>query len=122
MTETSASPKATFEKLYLSSATNLDLCASVGAHFTLETTLEQRSKIVSPAIAMIDSGATGSFISESFARKHWLKTSLKRHPVALTVIDGRPIASGLVTHECRVNMRIGKHVEEIVLNVTNIGN
>jgi RNase H-like domain found in reverse transcriptase/Reverse transcriptase (RNA-dependent DNA polymerase)/Integrase zinc binding domain/Chromo (CHRromatin Organisation MOdifier) domain/Integrase core domain/Retroviral aspartyl protease len=70
---------------------------------------------------MIDSGATSSFISERFARLNNIKLNIKRNPIALHVIDGRPIASGLITHECTVIMGTGKHLEEITLNVTSLG-
>ena len=43
--------------------------------------------------AMIDSGATGNFMSESFARKHKIPTQEKRNPYQLMVVDGTPLSN-----------------------------
>ncbi len=47
--------------------------------------------------AMIDSGATGNFISQEIISKHQLPTVLKDTPEMLKVIDGTPISSGSIT-------------------------
>ena len=57
--------------------------------------------------AMINSGATGNFMSESFARKHKIPTQEKRNPYQLTVVDGTPLSNdqGQVTKETK-NLRL----------------
>ena len=56
---------------------------------------------------MIDSGATGNFMSESFARKHKIPTQEKRNPYQLTVVDRTPLSNnqGQVTKETK-NLRL----------------
>ena len=57
--------------------------------------------------AMINSGATGNFMSESFARKHKIPTQEKRNPYQLTVVDRTPLSNdqGQVTKETK-NLRL----------------
>lgn len=47
--------------------------------------------------AMIDSGATGNFISQDLISQHHLPTVLKDIPEMVRVIDGTPISSGSIT-------------------------
>ena len=53
--------------------------------------------------AMIDSGATTSCISDSFATCHSLSQCLKNVPVPIIAVDDRPIASGLITQDVLTN-------------------
>jgi hypothetical protein len=51
--------------------------------------------------AMIDSGATGNFMTKKVADTQGFKTQLKAHPYPLMVVDGEPISTneGMVTYE-----------------------
>jgi hypothetical protein len=72
--------------------------------------------------ALIDCGATGyAFIDEEFVRQHNLPKYSLRVPRALEVIDGRPIASGDITHLVKVPMQIGGHQELLPAFVTRLG-
>jgi predicted aspartyl protease len=49
--------------------------------------------------ALIDCEATGyTFIDEDYARRHHLPLLHLRSPRNLTVIDGRPVTLGVITH------------------------
>src|SRR5690606_32142194 len=67
-------------------------------------------------------GATGfAFVDEEFVRQHNLPKFSLRVPRALEVIDGRPIASGDITHLVKVPMTIGGHTEHLLAFVTRLG-
>jgi hypothetical protein len=68
--------------------------------------------------ALVDSGATSSFIDQTFVAQHNILVVKKSTPVTVEVIDGRTIASGAITHETTpLELYIGKHTEKIVLNI-----
>ncbi len=68
--------------------------------------------------ALVDSGATSSFIDQTFVAQHNIPVVKKSAPIPVEVIDGRTIASGAITHEIALlELCIGKHVEKIVLNI-----
>ncbi len=48
--------------------------------------------------ALVDSGATSSFIDQTFIAQHNIHVVKKLTPVPVEVIDGRTIASGAITH------------------------
>ena len=70
---------------------------------------------------MVDSGAMSSFIDINFVKTHGLPLFTRDHPVEIHTVDGRPISSGLVTHESRLGLTIGQHSEKITLDVTALG-
>jgi hypothetical protein len=68
--------------------------------------------------ALVDSGATSSFIDQTFVAQHNIPVVKKSTPVPVEVIHGRTIASGAITHETTLlELCIGKHMEKIVLNI-----
>jgi len=68
--------------------------------------------------ALVDSGATSSFIDQTFVIQHNIPVIKKSTLVPVEVIDGRTIASGAITHETTLlELYIGKHTEKIVLNI-----
>jgi hypothetical protein len=68
--------------------------------------------------ALVDSGATSSFIDQTFVAQHNILVVKKSTPVPIEVIDGRTIASSVITHETTpLELCIGKHMEKIVLNI-----
>ena len=72
--------------------------------------------------ALIDSGASGSFINTSFIEKHSIPLILKVTPRDLTVVDGREISSGKVTHNTpTLLLTIGEHTESVTFDVTQLG-
>jgi hypothetical protein len=72
--------------------------------------------------AMIDSGATQSFIHKSLVDKYDIPVTQLPQFIALEVADGRPIKSGAITHKtCSVSMCVDNHHEKIDFYVTNIG-
>ncbi|KAH0613409.1 uncharacterized protein H6S33_005295 [Morchella sextelata] len=72
--------------------------------------------------ALVDTGATGyGFIDASFAHSCGYSTEQLPTPRQLQVIDGRPIASGAITHSCKLRLEVGAHMEGISLFVTQLG-
>jgi hypothetical protein len=68
--------------------------------------------------ALVDSGATSSFIDQTFVVQHNIHVIKKSTPVPVEVIDGRTIASGAITHETTpLELCIGKHREKFVFNI-----
>jgi hypothetical protein len=68
--------------------------------------------------ALVDSGATSSFIDQTFVAQHNIHVVKKSTLVPVEVIDGRTIASSAITHETTpLELCIGKHTEKIVLNI-----
>jgi hypothetical protein len=68
--------------------------------------------------ALVDSGATSSFIDQTFVAQHNILMVKGSAPVPMEVIDGRTIAFGAITHETApLELRISKHAEKIVLNI-----
>ncbi len=67
---------------------------------------------------LVDSGATSSFIDQTFVVQHNILMIKKSTPVPVEVIDGRTIASGAITHKTTLlEICIDKHTEKIVLNI-----
>jgi Reverse transcriptase (RNA-dependent DNA polymerase)/RNase H-like domain found in reverse transcriptase/Integrase zinc binding domain/Chromo (CHRromatin Organisation MOdifier) domain/Integrase core domain/Retroviral aspartyl protease len=71
--------------------------------------------------AMIDSGASTNFIDTDFAKENQLPMRTKARPFKLEVVDGRPISSGLVTHESPCKMTVRSHEEELTPSCTKLG-
>ncbi len=66
----------------------------------------------------MDSGATSSFIDQTFVTQHNIHVVKKSTPVPVKVIDGRTIAPGAITHETTpLELCIDKHTKKIVLNI-----
>lgn len=73
--------------------------------------------------AMIDSGATADFLSESYVKEWGLRLNRKGRPYPLVTADGTPISSnqGMVKYETTVVMKaMGKTVKR-TFDVANIG-
>jgi hypothetical protein len=49
--------------------------------------------------ALLDSRAFACFINKDFIDHHKLPLVMKKHPILIEVINGRPLVSGDVTHE-----------------------
>lgn len=69
--------------------------------------------------ALIDSGATTTFISPNFAKKFALKPL--RRPIAILNIDGSPNGHGQIKEYLTTRMVINDHSEQINMAVADIG-
>ena len=83
-----------------------------GNRIVLKCCLRKHNSIIETALC--DTGATGNAsMDENFARQYNLPKYELRTPGPLDVIDGRPIASGDVTHMVEVFVKIGNHEEQL---------
>ena len=92
-----------------------------GKHLVITCTLSIGDKSI-PITALIDCGATGyAFVDENFVRHHQLPLTTLRTPRPLTVIDGREISSGDITHMSEAALLIDEHHERLPMFVTTLG-
>lgn len=74
------------------------------------------------ATAMIDSGATGNFLSFKALEQFRITKQQKQHSYSLRCVDGTENAFGRVTHETQmVTLTMGEHQEKISLDITDTG-
>ncbi|KAF8319564.1 uncharacterized protein EI90DRAFT_3132437 [Cantharellus anzutake] len=62
--------------------------------------------------ALLDSGATGNFISPEFIRKHNLETTQLPQPIPVCNVDGTPNENGAITEELEALLTFGRHTEQ----------
>jgi len=67
--------------------------------------------------ALVDSSATSSFIDQTFVIQHNIPMIKKSTPVPVKVIDGRTIASGVITHETTPLELCIDNTEKIIFNI-----
>ena len=60
-------------------------------------------------------------MDKDLARRHQFPLILQKKPRTLEVIDGRQIASGIITHLVRAKLQIRHHVEDAFFFVTRLG-
>lgn len=73
--------------------------------------------------ALVDSGASSSFIDAQYAALHDIPTITKPNPYSIEAIDGRELVSGAVTHETLpLLLCIGPHQEYLSLDVISCPN
>ena len=70
---------------------------------------------------MLDSSASTTFLSETFAKRHQVATTPLITLIALYNTDGSANAIGQITHKAHLIMRIGTHQECIIIAVANTG-
>ncbi len=95
-------------------------CSAIGPSpsFTQHVDIIRIPEKISQVSTLVDSGATSSFIDQTFVAQHNIHVVKKSTPIPVEVIDGRTIASGAITHETTpLELCIGKHAEKIVLNI-----
>ncbi len=95
-------------------------CSAIGPSpsFTQYVNIIRIPEDIPQVSALVDSGATSSFIDQTFVVQHNILVIKKSTPVPVEVIDGRTIASGAITHETTpLELCIGKHTEKIVPNI-----
>lgn len=89
-------------------------------HFFINVSLHFPNKKPIRTFALVDSGASGSCISDAFARRHSIPRRLKDVPMPVMAVDDRPIASGLVTHDVVTQLTVNRHSETISLGVVAV--
>ena len=73
-------------------------------------------------LAMLDSGASGSFVNESFVDRHKISTKKKSIPNEVQLIDGSLISSGPIKQETLpIRVSIGHHSETMSFDIVNLG-
>ncbi len=95
-------------------------CSAVGPSpsFTQFVNIIRIPEDIPQVSALVDFGATSSFIDQTFVTQHNIHVVKKSTPVPIEVIDGRTIVSGAITHETTpLELCIGKHTKKIVLNI-----
>ena len=72
--------------------------------------------------AYIDCGATGyAFVDDEFAHQYQIPKFQLKKPKTVEVIDGRPIASGDITHLAKATHSILEHHENLPKFITALG-
>ena len=72
---------------------------------------------------MIDSGATGNYVSTRYAQQKHIRLRQKESSYGLTLADGQPVSQnqGKVSRETDpLGLSIGRHHEKIVLDLVDI--
>ncbi|KAM0787481.1 hypothetical protein ACM66B_003557 [Microbotryomycetes sp. NB124-2] len=104
---------------------NLSLSSTLGVqphdHLVIpfELDLDKDSRLA--GACLIDCGATSVFVNSCFVDHHNIPCLEHPAPIPLFVIDGRPIASGNVTHFVNLDLVIGGHIQHVQANVTALG-
>ena len=89
--------------------------------FVVSVKLYSNSTTVT-TLALIDSGASASFMDEKFAKFHNINLVTKKIPYTLQVVDGRPISSGTIDGSTvSLRMSLDDHSESISFDITKIG-
>src|SRR5258706_10547607 len=103
-----------------STVQTLSLKYTRGEHIILNLEIKFTKRSIKTT-AMIDSGATAMFIDQEFCNVHHLPLQKKVKPQSVYVVDGEPIRSGPITHECQIPVSIGRHHETVTFQVTTLG-
>lgn len=103
----------------ISSCTISSLDAN-SSHFRVPVTIAGMNRsLVIPA--MIDSGATATFISSKFACDNNMMQRPLNKIIGLRNIDGSNNKAGSITHFVRLQLTLGDHTENVEFLVTDIG-
>jgi len=71
--------------------------------------------------ALLDSGATGLFMSKKCAERGGLKLIKLGKPIIVRNVDGTGNSGGSITYEVEVNLYFKEHVERVRMDVCNLG-
>lgn len=96
------------------------LPSPASGHFLLAMQIHVQGESLD-VLAMIDSGASGSFIGLDFARRANIQLTKKSTPIPITTIDGSSISSGPITSHLVSTISLGAHAESIQLEATSLG-
>src|ERR1700733_12340082 len=94
------------------------LSSAQSKHLVIDTTLKL-GKVTFSQKAMIDSGATSSFINQRYVTLHHIPTTPREFPMAVKDVDGRPLAT--VERQVKATLVLGNHSEEIIMDVVPTG-
>ena len=111
------SPPLSLSPLVISSASST---LDPEAHLVLKAAVGNGRTAV-PIDAMVDSGASCVFISPSLVSSLSLPLIPIPTPRPLSVVDGRPIQSGPITHQVSMRFSVGRHSERLTAYVCSIG-
>ena len=89
-------------------------------HFFIPISLHFPHRKPINTFALVDSGATASCISLSFANRYSLPRRLLDEPVPIHAVDDRPIATGLVTHDVITSLHVHEHSAMISLGNVSV--
>ena len=88
--------------------------------FFLPITLWVRGKKVQVE-ALVDSGATATFVSKRVVESNNLVTEQLANPFDVINVDGTPNRNGQITHTLRASLQIGSHMSNQNILITDIG-
>ena len=71
--------------------------------------------------ALLNSGATGMFMSRSLAEKGGYRLIKLKQPIQVRNVDGTGNSGGAITHEVEANMFYKKHIERVWIDVCKLG-
>ena len=71
--------------------------------------------------ALLDSGATGTFMDRKMAAKHGFKLQKLGTPVAVRNVDSINNSARAITHQVEVNIYYKNHMERMRMYVCNLG-
>jgi len=71
--------------------------------------------------ALLDSGATGLFMSRSLAQKGGYRLIKLDRPLQVRNVDGTGNSGGTMIHEVKINMFYKGHVERVQINICKLG-
>ena len=116
-------PRPTWEsrhvpRWFVITSTPLDPTNSLNLHVGLKTTdmgAEFRTH------ALVDSGATGSFIDRGFVVKNQIDTRWLSRPVPVLNIDGTPNRAAQVAEVVNLILQYQRHAERTLFAVTSLG-
>jgi hypothetical protein len=94
------------------------LSSSHSRHMVVRTQI-QNKQVTLAQQAMIDSGATSSFINQRYVTAHNIPTIPREFTMPVKDVDGRHLA--VVDRQVRATLRVGQHQEEILLDVVPTG-
>ncbi|KAI9066859.1 hypothetical protein FKP32DRAFT_1554015, partial [Trametes sanguinea] len=73
------------------------------------------------AVALLDTGSTGSCMHRDFAMKHAIDLRALERPIEVYNADGTVNAGGRITHAADVAVQIGDHRERMSFLITELG-
>jgi len=71
--------------------------------------------------ALLDSGATGLFMSKRLAERQGFKLEKLNKPIKVRNVDGSDNKGGSITHEVEANLYYKGHVERVRMDVCELG-
>src|SRR5258707_3735626 len=87
----------------------------------IQVKLTSLTSLTSISMSMLlDSGATGMFINQSFMQKHQLVTTPLPQPVLVCNVDGSPNENGSVMEEVHITLCFRCHSKRAHLTVANL--